>query len=1166
MNIEQLTQQIIKPFLLEEEGIKIGLIGGSFRPPHKGHFELIKKAAGENTHVFIIASDSDTADQDRNFSSEISEKIWDIYLTKLPNVKYINAQVPVSVVYEIVNILNNDKYTISPNKKTGVIKPASPISEEIASQIKKLGTKFNINVYVGDAADTKSYKQFTDMPERYTNKNVTNVKINTMGRVEGLKAEYLRVALQNGEFDRISDFLPTELNPNEKEQSIELMKKGRLAEMYWPQVSNIKSSDGKNPILDLVLELNPEALKYFRENTGAEIFLTFSGETAIKVKRIGTALGGKVQLDIINRGSVPTDKPEQVIEIKDDNYDKWLEKFYSNNNWIKSMLNTVNESVIIEGGNAFVGTQRINKADIKPTIEWLEGLTKLPLSNNMIGSTGIKDSSSDLDLAVDINTTSKEQLYTTLFNWCVTNDLNPKENVKKSGVSVHFKTPINGDIQYGFVQTDFMFNSDTEFFKFALVAHSSKYSGKDRQVVLSNLAKAAGCKWSSANGLTDRITNEPIPGGKDPIQIAKKLLGKDTAVPEDLHTIESIIAALEGDPKKGERLGNFQKDDVLLEGVENIDYVVCNECNSKMIQIQYRHLLYKHNMLLSEYILKYPNSKLQSEGMKLFGDKNPMKDQNVKSNWLDIMHSEEFRNKQKIAQTGRHPNEESRKKMSINNSMNNEKNRIKVSEALKDRYKNDLDLIELRRKKFTKIRNSNEYRQRMYELNLWRRPELTPLFEQYHTKVKDLTQKSFTKHFYEIENARLRSKDNSLDHEISINYGFNNNIPPEIISHYKNLRVIPHSVNESKGAKNSISFEELIERIKTSNNVIDNRILLQCGGSGGHMQHPYDAAKTGTELIKLFNDVVSYINNESKEKPSIKIDGINAAVRYVNKEFVLDRGSAKPLDVSGIRTQDLVNRFGDGHGFIKIGEIVLKILNSANKDIQPELKKLGLLDNPKLMLNMEYVAGKTNVKDYGKNFLAIHNMLSIDFVPGAKRREAVTVDYDKSAMDSLINKVNIKAAEQQFEMTGKISAQFKSQPNLSGVLSQTINLKDNKDKPKSLSEHLNSLQIPTSKDIVEFADGTKAGALSGKVFNKILENKESLTVIFKDNNSIKLAISGFISVYATMVLGEEILKNLDSKLGAANEQEGIVIQGLLPLPLKITGKFIIDKNLTTFSK
>ena len=903
MNIEQLTQQIIKPFLLEEEGIKIGLIGGSFRPPHKGHFELIKKAAGENTHVFIIASDSDTADQDRNFSSEISEKIWDIYLTKLPNVKYINAQVPVSVVYEIVNILNNDKYTISPNKKTGVIKPASPISEEIASQIKKLGTKFNINVYVGDAADTKSYKQFTDMPERYTNKNVTNVKINTMGRVEGLKAEYLRVALQNGEFDRISDFLPTELNPNEKEQSIELMKKGRLAEMYWPQVSNIKSSDGKNPILDLVLELNPEALKYFRENTGAEIFLTFSGETAIKVKRIGTALGGKVQLDIINRGSVPTDKPEQVIEIKDDNYDKWLEKFYSNNNWIKSMLNTVNESVIIEGGNAFVGTQRINKADIKPTIEWLEGLTKLPLSNNMIGSTGIKDSSSDLDLAVDINTTSKEQLYTTLFNWCVTNDLNPKENVKKSGVSVHFKTPINGDIQYGFVQTDFMFNSDTEFFKFALVAHSSKYSGKDRQVVLSNLAKAAGCKWSSANGLTDRITNEPIPGGKDPIQIAKKLLGKDTAVPEDLHTIESIIAALEGDPKKGERLGNFQKDDVLLEG-----------------------------------------------------------------------------------------------------------------------------------------------------------------------------------------------------------------------------------------------------------------------GSGGHIQHPYDAAKTGTGLIKLFNDVVSYINNESKEKPSIKIDGINAAVRYVNKEFVLDRGSAKPLDVSGIRTQDLVNRFGDGHGFIKIGEIVLKILNSANKDIQPELKKLGLLDNPKLMLNMEYVAGKTNVKDYGKNFLAIHNMLSIDFVPGAKRREAVTVDYDKSAMDSLINKVNIKAAEQQFEMTGKISAQFKSQPNLSGVLSQTINLKGNKDKPKSLSEHLNSLQIPTSKDIVEFADGTKAGALSGKVFNKILENKESLTVIFKDNNSIKLAISGFISVYATMVLGEEILKNLDSKLGAANEQEGIVIQGLLPLPLKITGKFIIDKNLTTFSK
>ena len=53
-----------------------------------------------------------------------------------------------------------------------------------------------------------------------------------------------------------------------------------------------------------------------------------------------------------------------------------------------------------------------------------------------------------------------------------------------------------------------------------------------------------------------------------------------------------------------------------------------------------------------------------------------------------------------------------------------------------------------------------------------------------------------------------------------------------------------------------------------------------------------------------------------------------------------------------------------------------------------------------------------------------------------------------------------------------------------------------------------------------------------------------------------------------MVLGEEILKNLDSKLGDVNEQEGIVVRGLpnISEPVKITGKFIIDKNLSTFRK
>ena len=64
-----------------------------------------------------------------------------------------------------------------------------------------------------------------------------------------------------------------------------------------------------------------------------------------------------------------------------------------------------------EGGNVFKNskgqalTQRINQTDVKPTLAWLEELVPgLDLQNNTLGSTGIKATSGDLDIAVDANT------------------------------------------------------------------------------------------------------------------------------------------------------------------------------------------------------------------------------------------------------------------------------------------------------------------------------------------------------------------------------------------------------------------------------------------------------------------------------------------------------------------------------------------------------------------------------------------------------------------------------------------------------------------------------------------------------------------------------------------------------------------------------------------
>ena len=113
---------------------------------------------------------------------------------------------------------------------------------------------------------------------------------------------------------------------------------------------------------------------------------------------------------------------------------------------------------LFEGGNVFKGedgnplTQRINLADVKPTVQYLERISGLPLLDNMLGSTGKKPTSGDLDLAVDASKHTKDQLYNTLKSKGI-----EVTDLAKSGDSVHYKCPINGDPMNGYVQVDFMF-------------------------------------------------------------------------------------------------------------------------------------------------------------------------------------------------------------------------------------------------------------------------------------------------------------------------------------------------------------------------------------------------------------------------------------------------------------------------------------------------------------------------------------------------------------------------------------------------------------------------------------------------------------------------------------------------------------------------------------
>ena len=345
--------------------------------------------------------------------------------------------------------------------------------------------------------------------------------------------------------------------------------------------------------------------------------------------------------------------------------------------------------------------------------------------------------------------------------------------------------------------------------------------------------------------------------------------------------------------------------------------------------------------------------------------------------------------------------------------------------------------------------------------------------------------------------------------------------------------------------------------------------VLNEGGAGGHMSHPFDIdwVKTGKDLIKVFVQSTDYL---TKKPASVKIDGVNASIRLIDvagkKMFVMDRGSNKPLDVKGITKADLEDRFGAGHGMITVGGKVLDIFNTALPDITPSLKKLGMWDNPNIMFNIEYVAGSTNVLAYNKNFLAIHGLLEIEQVT-PKRRATKEIAYNKKALQDLLTALSPTANANGYEVLGSVPTTLDANPDFQGELNKRYTVTVNgKKQTKTLSQWLATAKNEKAT-MVKLADGKTVGAQSKQIL-MALSNGQDVAELVADPADIDKVINGYIMYLATMELGNAVLEALSSPLGPVREHEGIVIRDpkIYSKPFKITGKFIVKGLESSFQK
>ncbi len=365
--------------------------------------------------------------------------------------------------------------------------------------------------------------------------------------------------------------------------------------------------------------------------------------------------------------------------------------------------------------------------------------------------------------------------------------------------------------------------------------------------------------------------------------------------------------------------------------------------------------------------------------------------------------------------------------------------------------------------------------------------------------------------------------------------------------------------------------------------------LIVEGGAAGHMAHPFDlpGVNTGSDLLEFFETAKKFI--DGKNPSAVKIDGVNVSFKVVgdeDKQFAVDRGSMKEIDISGITMDRVDQRFPEGHGMRPAIKTLLTILNSAIGDIEPELKDLGMWDEPSRFLNTEYVAGTTNVTAYDDNFLAIHGLNQFfsrvaksgpskdNIRPGLERREgqtgfAIEVPYKKSTMERLVKKLQPYAEEYGFKVYSSVPANKKEDLNIdfSDVLSQsfTVKLSDDREITKSLGDWLKEAKNPRYKSI-KLANGKRTHPLHKQLYLNILKGETPVVDMIEDKDA-EDAIYGAVIMHATRMLGNQILNALTSPMGDVMDHEGVVLRDeklFGPNPVKITGEFIVGNLASGF--
>ena len=161
-----LGQYLVQQLLEAEDQATIALFPGAFKPPHKGHFAVVKKLLEKADQVVVLISPKTR----EGVTVDESLAIWELYKT------FLDGSVEVRVA-------------------TG-----SPVAEAYKVAKDNPDTKFIL------AAGKDEDSRFNSAQK------LPNTEVFNAGNIEGTNATEMRVALQTNNEDAIKEYLPDEVN------------------------------------------------------------------------------------------------------------------------------------------------------------------------------------------------------------------------------------------------------------------------------------------------------------------------------------------------------------------------------------------------------------------------------------------------------------------------------------------------------------------------------------------------------------------------------------------------------------------------------------------------------------------------------------------------------------------------------------------------------------------------------------------------------------------------------------------------------------------------------------------------------------------------------------------------------------------------------------------